>query len=69
LLRIKTRTYRIERILSYERKVKSQDLTPFQLLNKVQSQMYRALDCEYLEKSEFKTVYDLASEGNAILQV
>jgi len=24
--------------------------------------MYRALDCEYLEKSEFKTVYDFASE-------
>ena len=28
----------------------------------VQSQLYRALDCEYISKSEFKTVYDLASE-------
>ncbi len=28
----------------------------------VQSQLYRALDCEYIDKSEFKTVYDLAGE-------
>ncbi len=28
----------------------------------VQSQLYRALDGEYISKSEFKTVYDLAGE-------
>jgi four helix bundle protein len=28
----------------------------------VQSQLYRALDCEYIDKSKFKIVYDLASE-------
>ncbi|MFQ5686469.1 MAG: four helix bundle protein [Candidatus Scalindua sp.] len=28
----------------------------------VQSQMYRALDCGYISNSEFKVVYDLASE-------
>ena len=28
----------------------------------VQSQLYRALDSEYISKSEFKTVYDLAGE-------
>ncbi len=28
----------------------------------VQSQLYRALDCEYISKSEFKVVYDLAGE-------
>ena len=28
----------------------------------VQSQLYRALDCKYIDKSEFKITYDLASE-------
>jgi|TARA_B100000315_G_C14319882_1_gene470289 hypothetical protein len=28
----------------------------------VQSQLYRALDCGYISNSEFKVVYDLASE-------
>jgi four helix bundle protein len=28
----------------------------------VQSQLYRALDCRYIVESEFKTVYELASE-------
>jgi four helix bundle protein len=28
----------------------------------VQSQLYRALDCGYINKSEFKIVYNLASE-------
>ncbi len=28
----------------------------------VQSQLYRALDCGYVSNSEFKVVYDLASE-------
>ncbi len=28
----------------------------------VQSQLYRALDCGYISNSEFKDVYDLASE-------
>ncbi len=28
----------------------------------IQSQSYRALDCGYINKSEFKIVYDLASE-------
>lgn len=28
----------------------------------VQSQLYRALDCEYIDQSEFKIVYDLASD-------
>lgn len=30
--------------------------------SELQSQLYRALDCEYINKSEFKIVYDLASE-------
>lgn len=28
----------------------------------VQSQLYRALDCDYINNHEFKVVYDLASE-------
>jgi hypothetical protein len=28
----------------------------------VQSQLYRALDCGYINNSEFETVYDLASD-------
>lgn len=28
----------------------------------VQSQLYRALDCEYIDKNNFDNVYDLASE-------
>ncbi len=28
----------------------------------VQSQLYRALDCKYIDESELKAVYDLASE-------
>lgn len=28
----------------------------------VQSQLYRALDCGYIDQSEFKIVYDLASD-------
>ena len=28
----------------------------------VQSQIYRALDCGYIDQSEFKIVYDLASD-------
>ena len=28
----------------------------------VQSQLYRALDCDYINNSEFAIVYDLASE-------
>lgn len=28
----------------------------------VQSQLYRALDCGYINNTEFKTVYDLAGE-------
>ena len=30
--------------------------------SEIQSQLYRALDCGYINKSEFKIVYDLASE-------
>ncbi len=30
--------------------------------SEVQSQLYRALDCGYIDQSEFKIVYDLAGE-------
>jgi len=30
--------------------------------SEVQSQLYRALDCKYIDKSEFQSVYDLAGE-------
>lgn len=28
----------------------------------VQSQLYRAMDCQYISKDQFEQVYDLASE-------
>ena len=28
----------------------------------VQSQLYRALDCEYIDEKEFKVIYDLSGE-------
>ena len=30
--------------------------------SEVQSQLYRALDCKYIDKSEFQSIYDLAGE-------
>jgi four helix bundle protein len=30
--------------------------------SEVQSQLYRALDCKYISKTQFEEVYDLASE-------
>ena len=30
--------------------------------SEVQSQLYRAVDCGYVDQSEFKIVYDLASD-------
>ncbi len=30
--------------------------------SEVQSQLYRALDCKYINQDQFDTIYDLASE-------
>ncbi len=35
----------------------------------VQSQLYRALDSEYINKSEFETVYDIAGECRKQIKV